>query len=560
MASLAADGADAAPGPGLARYPRPQFAIARFAGRRLIRSGAVWGLAFGVYVYTNALAFDTIASTSSRRSSLLTAMADNTGLKALLGDTRAITTRAGFIDWRAIGVITLVASVWALLAATKWLRGEESAGRWELFLSGQTTPRRAAANVLVGLAAATLAMYVLTTGLTMIVGASPGIGIGVGQSLFFGAACVAGAGAFAAVGALASQVMATRPRASALAAAVFGASFMLRALGDSAPGAHWLVYLSPLGWIEQLHPLADPQPLWLLPLAALTAVCAGGAILLAGRDLGTSLLADKDTARARTGLLGSPAGLALRLSLGSVAGWLIAMAAAGLLYGTFAKAAGEAFASSGRFRRFAGSLTEVAHLRLQVTGTKLFAGVVFLILMTLLMAYVASAVNRIREEEAEGRLDNLLVRAVSRRRWLAGGAGLVVAVLAVAAMLGGLAFWVGAASQEGGLGLRELVLAAVNSAAPGAVLLGLGVLSFGFTPRLTAVACWGILAWSFLLEMLGSAIRLNHWLMDASLLHHMALAPAVDPDWRIVGTYLAVGAAGALAGGWRFIRRDLASG
>ena len=304
MTSLAAR--TAAEG-GLTRYRRPGLAVARFAGRWLVRSGAIWGLAFGAYVYTNALSFDTIASTSSRRSSLLTAMAGNTGLKALLGDTRAITTRAGFIDWRAVGVITLVASAWALLAATKWLRGEESACRWELFLSGPTTSRRAAANVLAGLAAGVAAMYALTTGLTLIVGARPGVAIGAGPSLFFGAACVAGAAVFAAVGALASQVMATRSRASGLAAAIFGAAFMLRALGDSAPSAHWLVYLSPLGWVEQLHPLADPQPLWLLPLAALTAACGAGALLLARRDLGTSLLADKDTAQARTALLGSPA-------------------------------------------------------------------------------------------------------------------------------------------------------------------------------------------------------------------------------------------------------------
>lgn len=554
MASLAASAG------GLTRYRRPQLAIARFAGRRLARSGAIWGLAFGAYVYANALSFDTIASTSARRSSLLTAMAGNTGLKALLGDTRAITTRAGFIDWRAIGVITLVASVWALLAATKWLRGEETAGRWELFLSGPVTSRRAAGNVLAGLAAGVAAMYALTSGLTMIVGTRPGVGIGVGVGLFFGAACVAGAAVFAAIGALASQVMATRSRASGLGAGIFGTAFMLRALGDSAPGAHWLVYLSPLGWVEQLHPLADPHPLWLLPLAGLTLACAAGAVALAGRDLGASVLADKDTAGARTGLLGSPAGLAVRLSWGSVAGWLVATVAAGLLYGTFAKAAGKAFASSSVLSKFTGNLTTVASRQLQLTGTRVFAGVVFLIMMTLIMAYVASAVNRIRDEEADGHLDNLLVRSVGRPRWLAGSAGLVLGVLAVAAVFGGLAFWAGVASQRGGLGLHELMLAAVNSAAPAALLLGFGVLTFGFAPRLTAMVCWGTLAWAFGLDMLGSAIRLNHWLMDTSLLHHMALAPAVNPDWRIVGTYLGLGAGAVLAGGWRFARRDLAGG
>ena len=48
--------------------------------------------------------------------------------------------------------------------------------------------------------------------------------------------------------------------------------------------------------------------------------------------------------------------------------------------------------------------------------------------------------------------------------------------------------------------------------------------------------------------------------MDTSLLHHIALAPAVGPNWRIAGTYLAIGLAASLAGGWRFVRRDLAGG
>jgi polyether ionophore transport system permease protein len=59
--------------------------------------------------------------------------------------------------------------------------------------------------------------------------------------------------------------------------------------------------------------------------------------------------------------------------------------------------------------------------------------------------------------------------------------------------------------------------------------------------------------------MLGSAIKVNHWVMDTSLLHHLALAPAVSPNWRIAGTYLALGAAAALLGGWRFTGRDLQS-
>lgn len=544
---------------GLTSYRLPQLAIARFTGRRSAKSGAVWGLVFGLYAYDNAYSFDSIAPTAAKRDTLLSAMAGNTGLKALLGDTRALTTRAGFIDWRALGVIVLVASIWGLLAATKALRGEEAAGRWELFLTGQTTQRRAATQALAGLGASVGVMYLLTAFLTATVGARADVGIGVGASMLFALAAVAGAAMFVAVGALTSQLTPTRARATGLAAGVFGVSFMLRALGDSAPSAHWLVYLSPLGWVEQLHPLAAPRPIWLLPIAGLIVACTVAAVLLAQRDLGASVLADKDTAPPRLALLGSPAALALRLSWASIASWLAAAVVAGWLYGSFAKSAGKAFASSNMLRRITGNLTSVAARQLEVAGARVYAGIVFLILMTLIMAYAASALGRARDEEAQGYLDNLVVRRVSRQRWLAGNLGQILGVVVLAGAAGGAAFWAGAASQHAGLNFHELALAGLNSMAPAVALLGIGVLVLGFAPRLTAMACWGILAWAFLIDMLGSAITVNHWVMDTSLLRHIALAPAVSPNWRIAGTYLAIGCVAALAGGWRFTQRDLAS-
>ena len=143
------------------------------------------------------------------------------------------------------------------------------------------------------------------------------------RGLFLAAALVAAAAEFLAVGAMASEVMPTRGRAASLAAAFFGAAFMLRALGDSARTVHWLVYVSPLGWVEELHPLGGSQPLWLLPIAGLAAGCGLLTVFLAGRrDLGTSLLSDQDTAAPRLAMLGSPLLLTVRLWRASIASWL----------------------------------------------------------------------------------------------------------------------------------------------------------------------------------------------------------------------------------------------
>ena len=50
---------------------------------------------------------------------------------------------------------------------------------------------------------------------------------------------------FAGVGVLAAQLAATRRQANGIAAAIFGASLLIRVVADSTPGRHWLRWLSP---------------------------------------------------------------------------------------------------------------------------------------------------------------------------------------------------------------------------------------------------------------------------------------------------------------------------
>ena len=375
----------------------------------------------------------------------------------------------------------------------------------------------------------------------------------VGQALSLAAVPTAAAAIFMAVGAVASQLMPTRARAAGLSAGVFAVTFMVRALGDASPSGHWLVYLSPFGWLEQVRPLGAAGPAWLLAAAALVVALGGVAVVLAERDLGAATIGHKDQVRAHTRALGSALGLAIRLTRGSIAAWLVASVVAGVLYGSFAESAGKAFASSSILDKIGGDLVKHA----QHVGSSIYAGVIFLMFMTFVMAYVATAMSSVREQEADGLLDNLVVRSVRRQSWLAGRVLIVTVIACAAGGLAGLGFWLGASTQHSGLGLGALVLAGANAAAPGLALLGVTVLVFGFAPRWTSVVGYGLLAWGFLLEMLGSAVGINHWVMDTSLLHHVALAPVTDPDWRVVVSYVLGGLALALVGGWRFSSRDL---
>ena len=59
---------------------------------------------------------------------------------------------AGYTAYKTMFILVILGAIWGLLIATRLLRGEEDAGRWELFLSGRTTRGRAAAQAAIGLA------------------------------------------------------------------------------------------------------------------------------------------------------------------------------------------------------------------------------------------------------------------------------------------------------------------------------------------------------------------------------------------------------------------------
>ena len=98
--------------------------------------------------------------------------------------------------------------------------------------------------------------------------------------------------AFACIAALAAQIASGARTARGIAAAVLGAAYLLRAIGDSAgaQGPAWLSWMSPLGWIEFTRPFAGNR-WWVLALPLALAALAGGAAyaVAARRDYGAGL-------------------------------------------------------------------------------------------------------------------------------------------------------------------------------------------------------------------------------------------------------------------------------
>ncbi|MGP7999702.1 MAG: ABC transporter permease subunit [Streptosporangiaceae bacterium] len=531
------------------RYPGS--VLARQVARRAARSGALWGLIFGFFIIVQTHAYTSTYKTQASRNQLARAYGSNTAMNALLGSERAVNTVAGFADWRFVGILSVLGSIWGLLMSTRLMRGEEEAGRYDLLLAGQTTRRRAAGQALAGLGAGLLALFVLTALGAIVTGRSPSAGFSLGQCLYFSVTLVAAAAMFLAIGALASQLASTRRRAAAMAGVVFGLAYALRMVADTNQGLHWLVWLSPLGWIEESRPLTNPNPVALLPVLVLLIAVTAVTLHLAGtRDAGAASWPGRDSSPPHLALLGGSAGLAVRLMRPVALGWLFAVAVFAVLIGTTAESSAKDATGSQGISQAIGRLGGHG----SIVADDL--GLTFLILALLIALISAGQITAMRTEEAGGYLENLLVRPVSRTSWFAGRLGLSSLLVLTAGLLAGIGAWAGAASQHSGVRFGSLVTAGLNVVPPGLFLLGLGALVLGAWPRRTSTVVYGYLAWSFLIEFAGGVVHTSHWLLDTSVFFHMVPAPATSPDWPSMAVITGLGILGAVLGGILLCRRD----
>jgi ABC-2 type transport system permease protein len=330
---------------------------------------------------------------------------------------------------------------------------------------------------------------------------------------------------------------------------VLGVAYLIRLIAYTSTSLMWLRWASPLGWVDELRPLTGSRPLVLLPVVGLVAVLTTATVVMAGRrDVGASVLPANDAASPRTRLLTGPFGLSCRLARRGAAGWIAGRAAAGLIFGLTVKGTEGVWASQsgGVIAKLGGAAGGAAYL-----------GIAFLLVTLIITMAAAGQVGATRDEETEGYLDNLLARPASRLPWLAGRFVVSVATLAAAGVAAGLFTWADAAATGAGLSFATMLAAGVNVVPAGILVLGIGTLVHGLAPRYATIVAYGVVAWSFLVEIVGAGVGASHWLLDLSILHHIARAPAIAPRWDMAATLIAIGIAAGMAGAVAFSRRDL---
>ncbi|MEU1883653.1 ABC transporter permease [Streptosporangium sp. NPDC020072] len=524
-------------------------ALVRLALRRDRLRLPIWVVVIPGLVTATASAIVELYPTMGERLALGLAIGANPALRALTGPIFDPSSAGGLTAWRVTGVAAVLTSLLSVLFVTRHTRAEEETGRAELIGAG-TVGRHAlpAAAVLVA-GAANLAVALLSAlGLAT-------RGLPVSGALAFGLS-VAGTGwVFTGVAALTAQLTETARAANAIALAVLGLAFLLRAAGDAADG-DTLSWLSPLGWAQRVRAFADERwtvfALFAVAAAALSAV----AHLLAGRrDVGTGLLSSRRGPATAAPRLSGPTALAWRLHRGVLLGWVLAFAVVGAVFGALALSVGDIVDDN----------PQLAALMAGFGGAGAVVDAFLATVMSLLgmvaAGYAVQAALRPRAEEVAARAEPVLAAAVSRWRWPAGhlvwALGGATTVLAVAGLAAGLAHGI-RVGDPAGQALR--ITGAALAQAPAVwVMAGVAVLLFGFVPRLTSLA-WAVLGAFVLLGQLGRLLGIDERIQDLSPFAHLPRVPGGEATFGPLAWLVVVAAALVLAGLAGFRRRDLTGG
>lgn len=534
-------------------YRSPKTVIGRFVARRTLRGAILWALVFGIYVASKAIGFVDLYPTAAARQKIAETFGNNIGIELLIGKAPQSASTAAYVAWNTAILIVVIGSIWGLLVATKYFRGEEESGRSELLLSGQTTALRSTLNTLGGLWTSLIAIFLVSSLLFMAVGKHQGVDYSSHAAIYFALVTSLAIGVFLMIGALTSQLMPTRSKAAGLAGFILGLFFLVRGIGDIT-SAHWLATITPLGWVEKAQPLAHTKPIWLLSfIISIFFLLIFTLYFASKRDYQESIISDNANTKPSYTFLKSPFTLAIRLTKWTNVGWLIAIFLTSVLYGLLVKSTSKIFNQSKSFDKALSHLAQSAKL----SSTLAFLGMVFFIQIVLIMALAANSLVAIRREEAQGYIDNFLAQPYSRLRWILGRLTIVVSVVILAGAITTLGVWLGVSRQGTGVTLHTLVLASINAIVPAIFVIGTAVLAFGFFPRLTSIFAYSVLVWSLLIELVGTGLNLNHWLLDTSLLHQVTLSPSVSPNWPVNLLVISVAVIFIIVGILRFNFRDI---
>lgn len=531
----------------------PTSAVRRFGFKQTFKGAIIIGVLAGFVAILQGTAFAATFPTAAAKTSFATTVGEAPVLGVIYGEAKNLVSPAGYVVFRVVPFMGIIAAIWGLTTVTKLLREQEEDGRFELIASGSITMRRATQELLIGFSETLILAFLIATIIIAVVGATPTVSLSLSESTLISAAIFLPAVLFAGVGVVTSQLTINRRRATMYGLVIVVIFFGLRAIGNTMGDWYFLKHLTPFGWSDLISPVVDPQLLWLLPFIAFSSLLVAVGVYYSGRrDLGMALINESDVAKSHFFLLGSPSQLALRQNIPSFMGWAVSALAICALIVSVANVAAQATAGSPTLTAIIGKLGGSVN---DLTVAYMGAGFIFTLILLLIMT--TTSMSAVRNDEAKGYLDAILVRPIHRSSWLIGRLLVIVAAFTAIALMSVFVTWLLATTQNITIDLGTILLVGIALTGTLIFTLGIGTLFYGIAPRFAAIAMYIIIGWSFLIDILRSVMTLDDAVINTSLFHYISVSPTATPNWWTFIWLVTLGVVMAAIGITTFTKRDI---
>ena len=541
MTAATLPGSPVAAGPQLA----PGRAVSRLAVRQLRCGAVVVALICGGMSALVASQYQKIGGLLDESG--MRALAENPAVRILSGPPVALDDPGGFTVWRIGTPVSVLASGWIMLAATRITRGEEDGGRWDLLLAG----RLRMADVVVRCLAALV-------GSATLIGVAVAAGLLAARTELTGAVihaagitCVALT--FATTALLAAQIMPRRSAATGLTVAALGVGLMLRMIADGSHQLAWSAWATPFGLTARAAPYADNRIVPLIVLGAFPIVLGGAALVAARhRDLGDGIVAVPDSRPPRTRLLQSIGGFALRRAGRTTLGWATGIAASFLVVGALLASILELFQTNPRFAELAAA----AGIALSVN---VVAAALFSLLAVPTGLYAAMRLAAMVADEKAGRWTLLFAEPISRVRLVSTEIMVTVGGVVALHCSAAVAVWSGAKITGAPLQLTDSLAGALNSLPVALLAAAAAAVGVGWLPS-AALAIGALpVVGGFLVNLIMQSTNAPGWVVNLSPWTHLAAVPDTPPNWAATTIFLLIGAILTALGVYGYVQRDMAT-
>ncbi len=449
----------------------------------------------------------------------------------------------GYACWRTKVTISLVAACFSTVIVAACTREDEQTGRRDLLtanVSGRQAP------LLAALLTALVANALMAS---MLLAVMLALGCGVLGSIAHCGALFLGGCFFSAATALFAQFFSQARAARNASFGVLLIGFVAHLFWNMRGARDGLIWLNALDWPYLVRPFAEERfgILWIA--LAMVAGCVGAAFALErGRDVGAGYLHPRNGRSHAKPSFRSVFALSWRQQRGMLLVWLLSVLSLGFAMGMASRTMANYTATAPALVAFAERLGG---------ADRAFMALMVYIFAQLFAVYGIMALQKLRAEEKEGKLDTLL--ALPNRRSIAMGghvlymfAGSVCILLAM-----GIGIGAGAALSTGVASEFSRVLVDCVAKLPALwVMLGCFALLYGLWPRISVALSLACVAFTLFAELMW-----EQRVLSAAAFRALSPFASVYPTGNVGGLtvvlLLAVGTLLAACGFLAFQRRNI---